>query len=269
MGIFKQFGFSLSGRQKAELLEVEAILAASTFIFPYKIHVPMLVVWGSECLYLNFRSQNTCRSHKIWQKKAHSWVQHKNQSKIKVKQVKIPGYTRTRAGVDDSTFFLRERGLSSGTQNHAIAEGRGLLEVEILLYLVLYTIYLFLIILYYYSGPGPGKAKYRVKPRKKQGKKQGKIYKKPCKKPPFPEFNKYILYSISLISNFPSIPRGWWNPNVTPLYILYNVVRVLYCTGIYGSLYIIARQIRVYSFISLKVCLFRIFRASPAAIWRA
>ena len=82
MGIFKQFGFSLSGRQKAELLEVEAILAASTFIFPYKIHVPMLVVWGSECLYLNFRSQNTCRSHKIWQKKAHSWVQHKNQSKI-------------------------------------------------------------------------------------------------------------------------------------------------------------------------------------------
>ena len=32
----KQFGFSLSGRQKAELLEVEAILAASTFIFPYK-----------------------------------------------------------------------------------------------------------------------------------------------------------------------------------------------------------------------------------------
>ena len=51
-----------------------------------------------------------------------------------VKQVKIPGYTRTRAGVDDSTFFLRERGLSSGTQNHAIAEGRGLLEVEILLY---------------------------------------------------------------------------------------------------------------------------------------
>ena len=78
----KQFGFSLSGRQKAELLEVEAILAASTFIFPYKIHVPMLVVWGSECLYLNFRSQNTCRSHKIWQKKAHSWVQHKNQSKI-------------------------------------------------------------------------------------------------------------------------------------------------------------------------------------------
>ena len=36
--------------------------------------------------------------------------------------------------MDDSTFFLRERGLSSGTQNHAIAEGRGLLEVEILLY---------------------------------------------------------------------------------------------------------------------------------------
>ena len=33
---------------KAELLKVEAILAASTFIFPYKIHVPMLFVWGSD-----------------------------------------------------------------------------------------------------------------------------------------------------------------------------------------------------------------------------
>jgi hypothetical protein len=66
------------------LLEVEAILAASTFIFPYKIHV------------------------------------------------KIPGILYSTRPGDDSTFFLRESGLSSGTQKAPIAEGRGLLEVEVL-----------------------------------------------------------------------------------------------------------------------------------------
>ena len=52
------------------------------------LHFPILntrthvVCVGIRCLYLPFSSQNICRSHKIWQKKAHSWVQHKNQSKI-------------------------------------------------------------------------------------------------------------------------------------------------------------------------------------------
>jgi hypothetical protein len=68
--------------RKAEFLKVEAILAASTFFFPYKIHVPMLVVWGSDASTFLLAAKIHADHIKSGKKKAHSWVQHKNQSKI-------------------------------------------------------------------------------------------------------------------------------------------------------------------------------------------
>ena len=89
------------------MLEVEAILAASTFIFPYKIHVPMLVVWGSECVCVargGVRGRSggfgggvlgglfELDDDDATKCEVSARRPHKNQSKLmEVKQVKIPG----------------------------------------------------------------------------------------------------------------------------------------------------------------------------------
>jgi hypothetical protein len=61
---------------------------------------------------LNLMTRDEVSAHEVSARRPH-----KNQSKLMVvKQVKIPGIQHQGG---DSTFFLRESGLSSGTQNHA------------------------------------------------------------------------------------------------------------------------------------------------------
>ena len=81
----------------------------------------MLFVWGSDASTFLLAAKIHADHIKSGKKKAHSWVQHKNQSKINTVGGEASQNTRNtvqhqaRPG-DDSTFFLRESGLSSGTQ---------------------------------------------------------------------------------------------------------------------------------------------------------
>ena len=120
---------------------------------------------GIRCLYLPFSSQNTCRSHKIRQKKAHSsslkpkqFVSHLKKTcwtcslrcaetaegvkqsetnrglSQSVKQVKIPGIQHQGGTLPSFCEKVVSAPAPKITRKAPIAEGRGLLEVGLLQY---------------------------------------------------------------------------------------------------------------------------------------